>query len=81
MIEHYDITAALATGYHRSAPNELPLCPICGEACSKIYRRYDGEVVGCENCIDVASSTDWWEAIETVLRRGPNGYEFLKGRK
>ena len=81
MIEHYDITAALATGYPRSAPNELPICPICGEACSKIYRRYDGEVVGCENYIDVASSTDWWEAIETVLRRGPNGYEFLKGRK
>ena len=77
MIEHYDITAALATGYPRSAPNELPLCPICGEACSKIYRRYDGEVVGCENCIDVASSTDWWETIEEARRDAAYGDEYV----
>ena len=77
MIEHYDITAALATGYPRSAPNELPLCPVCGEECDTVYKSYDGEVVGCESCIDVASSTDWWEAIEEARRDAAYGDEYV----
>ena len=77
MIEHPDISAALATGYPRCAPTELPLCPVCGEACYTIYLRYDGEVVGCECCIDVASSTDWWEAIEEDRRDAAYGAEHV----
>ena len=77
MIEHPDITVALATGYPRNAPTALPLCPVCGEECETIYKRYDGEVVGCESCIVTASSTDWWDATEEARRDAAYGSDYV----
>ena len=77
MIEHPDITAALATGYPRNAPAALPLCPVCGEECETIYSRYDGEVVGCESCITTMFSTDWWDAVEEARRDAAYGNEYV----
>ena len=40
-------------------PGELPFepeedavyCPVCGRECETLYRRMDGEIVGCDACV------------------------------
>jgi hypothetical protein len=33
-------------------------CPICGETASYIYL-YDGDAIGCNNCIKIREASDW----------------------
>lgn len=39
---------------------EVPACPCCGEECETHYKK-DGEIIGCENCID---KTDAYENMD-----------------
>lgn len=39
-------------------PEEFPHCPVCGEWCDTIYRNREGEIIGCDNCVD---SMDAWD--------------------
>ena len=39
------------TGTVPWVPDELPICPICGEECDTAYYDRYGEAVGCECCI------------------------------
>ena len=41
-----------------------PQCPICGNACEKIFRDYIGIIVGCNECIGVERSTEVEECYE-----------------
>ncbi len=38
-----------------------PLCPVCGAACSEIYRDEFFEIVGCDGCV---TAHDAWETGE-----------------
>ena len=35
-----------------------PKCPLCGQECSTLYV-VDGEVLGCENCVETVDAYDW----------------------
>ena len=37
---------------------DAPVCPVCGEECEWIYKK-DGEVLGCDNCVEQISSDTW----------------------
>lgn len=39
----------------------MPICPECGEECETIYRGRDGQILGCENCVDALNAYDWEE--------------------
>ena len=44
--------------------DSVPRCPICGEECSTIFRNVDGDIVGCDECIqlqDVVYVDECWE--------------------
>ena len=33
--------------------NKSPICPVCGEpVCETVYKNIEGDVVGCESCIE-----------------------------
>lgn len=42
----------------------MPRCPECGEECETIYRGRDGQILGCENCVDALNAYDWEEMNE-----------------
>lgn len=51
------------TGYPDGKEPEIPICPMCGQEADDIYRNTDnGEIVGCDNCIERLSA---WYALET----------------
>ena len=56
-----------------------PVCPICGHECPETIFLQDGDVVGCENCIDAQDANDWaadeWERQKEAER---DYYEELK---
>lgn len=37
------------------------LCPICGEEVTEHLFRRDGEIVGCDQCIDIVDVEDYEE--------------------
>ena len=39
------------------------ICPVCGDECEWIYKK-DGDVIGCDNCVDQISSDIWAEEEE-----------------
>ena len=36
-------------------------CPVCGEECETVYRNAQGEIVGCNECVE---RVDAWEALD-----------------
>lgn len=38
-----------------------PVCPVCRKECEHYYVS-DGEIVGCENCIEFKDAYEWYEA-------------------
>lgn len=59
-MDHPQITKAIQTGYPHGEPT-YPHCPVCGYECSDIYKNENGDIVGCDECIQV---TDAWEVEE-----------------
>lgn len=49
----------------RYEPDEptLVVCPVCGTEAGKLYRNYNGEVVGCEDCIEAVYAEDYLSEI------------------
>lgn len=47
-------------------PEEFPHCPVCGEWCDTIYRNREGEIIGCDNCVD---SMDAWDCDSCFPRK------------
>lgn len=35
-------------------------CPVCGEECETLYRTAQGDIVGCEECVE---TVDAWEVL------------------
>ena len=59
MTDHPDIVNCELYGYP-DGPRKWPICPVCGEECAIFYKS-GGEIVACENCIEVV---DAWEELE-----------------
>ena len=54
------------TGYPDGKEPEYPRCPICGAECETIYRDKDGDIFGCDECVD---TKDAWDVEECFLER------------
>lgn len=39
----------------------VPVCPVCGEECDRIYRNKNREIIGCDNCIYEQDAWEWAE--------------------
>lgn len=50
--------------YPEPPEQDMPICPECGEECETIYRGRDGQILGCENCVDELNAYDWSEMNE-----------------
>lgn len=55
-----EVANALSTGYPHGEP-EYPHCPVCGSECSEIYKDENGDIFGCEECIEIENA---WECEE-----------------
>ena len=44
--------------YGLADPEEI-VCPVCGQDCRRFYRRFDGTVVGCEECLEIVDAEDY----------------------
>jgi len=44
--------------YPSPPENKVPHCPICGEECDTLFRDKDGEVFGCDNCVEQLDAWD-----------------------
>lgn len=53
-----DIARTRRDGYP-IAPH-YPYCPICGEACDRVYKNENGDIVGCDECL---TELDAWEVL------------------
>ena len=49
--DHPAIRRAERTGYYEEKEPEENYCPICGEACYRLYRQY-GVIIGCDQCVE-----------------------------
>ena len=47
---------------------ENPVCPVCGFDCETLYLSVNGEVLGCDNCIETKDAREWWEEHEEEMR-------------
>lgn len=34
-------------------------CPVCNQICETLYRNWEGEIVGCDQCIDRVDAYEW----------------------
>lgn len=38
--------------YFEEQEEQTPVCPICGRECDYVYYDRDGEIIGCDCCIE-----------------------------
>lgn len=38
-----------------------PVCPVCGWECETVVKNLNGEVIGCDNCLDIEDAYFWEE--------------------
>ena len=43
-----------------------PHCPVCGAACEQVYRNNDGDVFGCDVCVNVMDAWEMEECFQAV---------------
>lgn len=58
-------------GYEPPDPVEV-VCPVCGADCRKYYRNLNGEILGCEECVEEVSAEDYLDEVR-------ESYEIEKG--
>ena len=49
-------------GYEPDDPVEL-VCPVCGADCRQYYRNLNGEILGCEECVEEVGAEDYLAEI------------------
>ena len=45
-------------GYEPPSDTEV-VCPVCGQDCRWFYRNFNGEILGCEECVEEVSADDY----------------------
>lgn len=51
LLEHPEVARALRTGYPRPMP-PAPICPVCGAECEWVFKTWQGEIAGCDECLE-----------------------------
>lgn len=41
-------------------------CPVCGNECMMLYKTYDGEIVGCDECLHEIYAFEYFEEDENA---------------
>ena len=59
-------------------PEPLPTCPVCGEETETLYENYDGEIIGCDNCIVTVDAWDWQQDQANLEMGRLDAQEYLK---
>lgn len=51
------------------SPTEDPevICPVCGCDCRTYYRTLNGEIVGCDECIETVDAIEWQQEQADVI--------------
>lgn len=49
---------------------DVPECPVCGAECDTIYTSMNGEVLGCNECINSKDAYDYMEERKEALKYG-----------
>ncbi len=57
-LQHPVITNMELTGYPDGKEPTYPHCPICQRECETIYLDKDGNIVGCDECVDTRDAWD-----------------------
>jgi len=42
----------------------MPICPVCGCECGIYYRNLNGEIIGCDECVDAVNAVDYMDEQE-----------------
>lgn len=59
------ITNYLRTGWPGGKEPPVPVCPVCGEECLKVYRLGKfGRILGCDECLTEQRAWDAQECFE-----------------
>lgn len=45
--------------YEPPEPEQVPVCPVCGEETDTFKRDYYGDIVGCDNCVRDVDAWDY----------------------
>ena len=45
-------------GYPDGKEPPYPVCPVCGQECSEIYKDASLDIIGCDNCVSEISMED-----------------------
>ena len=45
----------------KGSKEESYYCEICGEECEKVYVSINGDILGCENCVEEKEPCDVYE--------------------
>ena len=48
--------------------DDNPICPVCGWECETLYRNENGDVLGCDVCIETKDAAEWWQEHEEEMR-------------
>ena len=56
-------------------PSDDPVhCPICGEECDTIFYDKNGEIFGCEQCIQKKDAYEWAEEERLAQQEGADDW-------
>lgn len=61
--DHPDIRMMERYGtLHPEEEEFVPYCPVCGKECETVYTDNDGDVIGCDCCVNGHDAFDYlWE--------------------
>lgn len=59
-------------------PEAMPTCPVCGEETETLYDNYDGQIIGCDNCIATIDAWDWQQDQADYEMGRLDAQEYLK---
>ena len=44
--------------YPSPPDEEMPICPVCGQECETYYKNLNGEVIGCDECVQAVDARE-----------------------
>ncbi len=43
---------------------KTPICTVCGWECETVVKNLNGEVIGCNNCLEIEDAYFWMEECD-----------------
>lgn len=54
--------------YPSPPEGEMPVCPVCGQECETYYKNLNGEVLGCDECIEAVDAREHQQEQRDICR-------------